>query len=320
MTDMGGAEHSDPRPSATTDALRQRHRVLQAVRGYFDGLGFVEVETPVAVPSPGLELHLDAFEMVGLKQRRWLQTSPEYHMKRLLAAGMGNIYQLCKTFRRDEQGSLHEPEFTMLEWYRPNAGSLEMMRDTERLVAQAARLLRGSTRIPGLRGAVDLTPPWEELTVAEAFARYASRPLDELLRDEDAFYLSLIDEVEPNLGRGRPTFLTRYPASMAALARLCPDDPSVADRFEAYIDGVELCNGFGELVDAAEQRRRLERDAQQRRRLNKTPYPIDERFLAALEQGLPASGGNALGVDRLVMLLLGARCVQDVVAFASDRV
>jgi lysyl-tRNA synthetase class 2 len=207
----------------------------------------------------------------------------------------------------------------MLEWYRADAGSHEMMRDTEQLVSRVAQTLLGSQQIPGLNAPVDVTPPWPELSVRDAFERYASAPFEILLRDEEAFYRALVDEVEPHLGRGRPTFLTRYPASMAALARVCPDDRNVADRFEAYVDGVELCNGFGELVDAAEQRRRLERDVAERRRLGKPAYPIDERFLAALERGLPPSGGNALGVDRLALLVLGGRCIQDVLAFAADR-
>jgi lysyl-tRNA synthetase class 2 len=273
----------------------------------------------VVVRSPGLELHLEALEVSGLGEPRWLQTSPEYHMKRLLAAGMSNIYQLCKTFRRDERGSLHQPEFTMLEWYRAHAGSEEMMSDTEQLVAAVAYELLGTTRIPGIDAGVDVAPPWQRLTVREAFERHASTPYAALLRDHDAFFRALIDEVEPHLGRGRPTFLTRYPASMAALARICPDDPSVADRFEAYVDGVELCNGFGELTDADEQRRRLLADAATRRSLGKPAYPIDERFLAALDHGMPPSGGNALGIDRLIMLVLGIRDIAGVVAFCAER-
>jgi lysyl-tRNA synthetase class 2 len=321
-----GEREADPRltpayraPSATPEVLLRRRDATRAIRRFFDDAGFTEVETPVVVRSPGLELHLEALEVSGLGEPRWLQTSPEYHMKRLLAAGMSNIYQLCKTFRRDEQGSLHQPEFTMLEWYRAHAGSEEMMRDTEQLASAVAHELLGTTRIPGIDGGVDLAPPWQRLTVREAFERHASTPYAALLRDEEAFFRALIDEVEPQLGRGRPTLLTRYPAGMAALARVCPDDPSVADRFEAYVDGVELCNGFGELIDAAEQRRRLLADAARRRSLGKPAYPIDERFLAALEHGIPPSGGNALGVDRLIMLVLGIREIAGVVAFSADQ-
>jgi lysyl-tRNA synthetase class 2 len=319
MTAAAGSDR-DFGPSATRTALEQRHLILRAIRSFFEREGFTEVETPAVVRSPGLELHLDALEVLGGGGPRWLHTSPEYHMKRLLAAGMPRIYQLCKAYRRGERGTLHQPEFTLLEWYRTPAGHEDVMGDTEALVTHAARELLGSTRIPGLRSEVDVSPPWERLSVREAFERYAHASADELLRDEEAFYRTLIEKVEPQLGRGKPTFLTRYPASMASLARLCPDDLSVAERFEAYVDGVELCNGFGELTDAVEQRRRFETDRATRARLGKAAYPIDERLLSALEHGLPEAGGNALGVDRLVMLLTGAKDIANVVAFSAERV
>jgi lysyl-tRNA synthetase class 2 len=299
--------------------LRRRHQVVRSIRAFFDDAGFVETETPAVVRSPGLELHLDALEVLGARGPHWLQTSPEYHMKRLLSAGMSRIYQVCKCYRRSEHGALHQPEFSMLEWYRAFAGSEEMMRDTEQLVAQLASSVHGSLRIPGIAASVDVTPPWERLSVRDAFSRYTSVRMDDVVHDEEAFYRILVEQIEPQLGRGRPVFLTRYPASMAALARLCADDPSVADRFEAYVDGVELCNGFGELTDAAEQRRRLELDVSRRKQLERAVYPLDERFLEALQDGMPPSGGNALGVDRLVMLLLGVADIADVVAFSVDR-
>jgi lysyl-tRNA synthetase class 2 len=307
-------------PSADRSKLELRHRILRSIRSYFDAAGFVEVETPSVVRNPGLELHLDALEVVGCAGPRWLHTSPEYHMKRLLAAGMPSIYQVCKAFRRDERGALHQPEFTLLEWYRTPAGYADTMRDTEQLVAQLARELYGTTRIPGVSAEIDVAPPWERLSVHEAFERYAGVRVDALLPDEEAFYRTLIEQVEPRLGRGKPTFLTRYPASMASLAQLCPDDWSVAERFEAYVDGVELCNGFGELTDAAEQRRRCEADLATRWRVGKALYPIDELFLGALEHGLPPASGNALGVDRLVMLLAGVKNIAQVVAFSAERV
>jgi lysyl-tRNA synthetase class 2 len=303
-------------------AVRRRHGILRAIRAFFDEQHFVETETPAVVRSPGMELHLEALEVLGSGARRYLHTSPEYHMKRLLASGMTRIYQLCKCYRRGELGTLHQPEFTMLEWYRAFAGSEDVMRDTEQLVSALARALHGDTRIPAsaARAAIDLTPPWPRLSVREAFARHAGVAMDELVHDEEAFYRVLVDRIEPQLGRGRPVFLTRYPASMAALARVCDDDASVADRFEAYVDGIELCNGFGELTDAAEQRRRFELDQARRARLQRTVYPLDERLLGALADGLPPSGGNALGVDRLIMLLLGARDIAEVVAFSDERV
>jgi elongation factor P--(R)-beta-lysine ligase len=302
--------------------LARRHALLQAVRGYFDAQGFVEVETPALTPAPALELHVSALEVHGAGGPRWLHTSPELHMKRLLCAGMPRIYQLCKTYRRDELGALHEPEFTMLEWYRAFAGSDEVMADTEQLVAAGALALHGSTRVPsasGGRGELDVAPPWPRLTVREAFSRYASLDLDQVLPDEEAFFRVLAERIEPQLGRGQPIFLTHFPARMAALARLRGDDPSSADRFEAYAHGIELCNGFGELTDPVEQRRRFEADRAERARRGLPLYPLAERFLKALEEGMPPSGGNALGFDRLALLLLDAERIADVIAFGSDR-
>lgn len=300
--------------------LRARARARKAVRDFFDDRAFLEVETPAAVPSPGLDLHLDAFPVAGEHPPRWLITSPEYQMKRLLAGGAPRIYQLARCWRRGERGAHHEPEFTMLEWYRAFAGSPEVMRDTEQLVAHVARAtLDGSTVIPGRESPIDVAPPWQRLTVDEAFRTFANVAVADVLPDEERFFRILVDQVEPQLGRMRPIFLTHWPASMASLARLDPDDPSVCDRFEAYVAGIELCNGFGELVDPVEQRRRFEADQRKREAEGKIAYPIDERFIGALEEGMPPSGGNALGFDRLVMLVLGAESIGDVMAFPAHR-
>lgn len=300
--------------------LRTRHAVLRAIRSFFDAEGLLEVDTPAIVPCPGLDVHLDAIEVLGMGGPRWLHTSPEYQMKRLLGTGLLGCYQLGKAFRRGERGRLHEPEFTMLEWYRSFAGEEAMMDDTERLVAHAAHVVTGGTVLPGIAHEVDVRTPWERVTVADAFRHYAGIDLASVVHDDDRFYRTLIEKVEPELGRGRPTFLTRYPARMASLARICPDDPRYAERFEAYVDGVELCNGFGELTDAAEQRKRFEHDRALRTKLGRSVYPIDERFLASLADGIPPSAGNALGVDRLVMLVTGAKAIDEVVAFTSARV
>lgn len=301
-------------------ALRARAEVLRAVRRHFDERAFLEVDTPLAVPSPGLDLHLTALEVAGLGERRFLITSPEYQMKRLLAGGLTRIYQICRCFRRDELGALHQPEFTMLEWYRAFAGSDEIMRDTEELVGSVARAVgHGSTIIPGRGRPVDVAPPWKRLTVSEAFRRIAGVELDTVLPDEERFFRILVERIEPGLGYPKPVFLTHWPASMASLARLSPEDPRYADRVEAYVDGVELSNGFGELIDPHEQRVRLERDRAERARTGRDVYPLDERFLAALAEGIPPSGGNALGLDRLVMLVTGARTIDDVLAFPAAR-
>lgn len=279
--------------------------------------GYLEVETPAAVVCPGLDPHLAALEVDGLGARRWLATSPEYQMKRLLAAGFPRLVQIARAYRAEEVGPLHEPEFTLLEWYRTGAGSAEMMEETEELVAELAEGSGGRLRRPGSPD-VAARPPWERLTVEEAFRRYAGTDLAAVLAaGHDAFFRVLVERVEPRLGWARPTFLVRWPVAFASLARRVPDAPAWADRFEAYVGGIELCNGFGELTDPVEQRERLRADQAARARDGKEVYPIDERFLRALEEGIPPAGGNALGVDRLVMLLVGAAHLDEVRAFGE---
>jgi len=302
--------------------LVARARLLREVRAFFDRQGFLEVETPLVVPSPGLDVFLDALAVHGNAGERYLITSPEYQMKRLLAGGLERIYQLAKCFRDDEVGPQHQPEFTMLEWYRAYAGVDDVMRDTEQLVAAIATSLSGAPILHTARGPVDVAPPWPRITVREAFVRFARVDVFALLADEggeDQFYRLLVERVEPALSELGALFLCDYPASMASLARKRPSDPRVAERFEAYVAGVELCNGFGELTDPIEQRTRLLADQAERARLGKPVYPIDERFVAALEQGVPPSGGNALGLDRLVMLALGAAHIEDVMAVPASR-
>lgn len=316
-------EHGTRRQGAggrRLEILRQRHRILRAIRGFFDGRGFVEVETPAMVPSPGLDVHLDAFEVHGGKAPRYLHTSPEYQMKRLVAEGVVPIYQLCKAFRRDERGSNHNPEFTILEWYRRGTVCEDLMEDTEALLRHVAHELHGAPQLPGVgAGGIDLSSPFERLTVRDAFRRYADVEVDDVLPDEERFFRLFVDRVEPELGRGRPTFLYRYPASMASLARLCDDDPGVAERMEAYVDGIELCNGFGELTDPVLQRQRLLEDQRRRNELGRPVYPLDEAFLQSVH-ALPECVGNAVGVDRLIMLALGIPHIDDVLSFNADTV
>ena len=300
--------------------LRARHTLKRCIERYFDAAGFLEVDTPAIVPCPGLDVHLDAIEVLGMHGPRWLHTSPEYQMKRLLTTGLPGVFQLGKAFRRGERGRLHEPEFLMLEWYRTFSDAEQMMRDTEQLVAAAALELTGSLILPGVQGPVDVTPPWDRLRVADAFEHLAGVQLESVLPDEEAYFHILADRIEPKLGRGRAMFLTDYPASMASLSRLSHRDPRYAERFEAYLDGVELCNGFSELTDAVEQRERLERDQAQRQTLGKSVYPIDERFMSALQEGIPPSGGNALGFDRLLMLSVGAKHIDEVLGVPVSRV
>ncbi|MBK6513772.1 MAG: EF-P lysine aminoacylase GenX [Polyangiaceae bacterium] len=299
-------------------ALEARARAAAALRALFASWRFLEVETPSLVPCPGLDTHLDAFEAFPTAALpRFLITSPEYQMKRLLVGGIPRCFQLARSFRRGELGSRHNPEFTMLEWYRAFSGMNDVLEDTEAIVLAVNAEIGGPQ---SLLSTLDLERPFPRLSVAEAFERFAGVAATETLRlaDEDSeqFYRLLIERVEPGLATlGAPVFLERYPASMASLARTCADDPRFAERFELYACGVELCNGFGELTHGGEQRARFERDRAERTARGLPVYPIDERFLTALEEGMPPSGGNALGFDRLVMLALGAPSLDAVMAF-----
>lgn len=299
--------------------LQQRARILREVRTFFDARQFLEVETPIVVPSPGLDVHLSAPEVTTPLGTLYLSTSPEYQMKRLLAGGLERIYQVTKCFRNDEIGERHQPEFTMLEWYRAYDDVDSVMRDTEQLVASVATMVGGQPVLQTSRGPIDVAPPWPRMTVREAVGRFARLDVKDLLADEERFYRVMVEQVEPALADFGALFLTEYPASMASLARKKPEDPSVAERFEAYVGGVELCNGFGELTDAAEQRERLRENQAERQARGLPVYPIDERFLRALDEGIPPSGGNALGLDRLVMLALGAEHIEDVIAIPASR-
>jgi lysyl-tRNA synthetase class 2 len=300
-----------PADPAVLQVLALRAVLLGSIRRFFEEREFLEVETPAIVPCPGLDVHLAAFEVRAPKGEPvgWLATSPEYQMKRLLSAGAERIFQLCRSYRAEEHGRHHEREFTMLEWYRANATSDDVIRDTEELVAFVASALD--------QPAPELQPPWQRLTVDEALQFHANAALDTLVQDEEQFFRVWVEEVQPRLGNERPIIVTDWPSSMASLARLKPN--GMADRFEVFFRGVELCNGFGELTDATEQRRRFQRDQAERRAAGAPIYPIDERFLDDLERGMPESGGNALGVDRLLMLLLGADSIQAVMPFPEER-
>jgi lysyl-tRNA synthetase class 2 len=298
--------------------LRERAHVLALVRAFFAQRDFLEVETPLLVPSPGLDLHLEAFEVQTRSPARYLITSPEYQMKRLLGDGYARIFQIAKCFRKGELGERHNPEFTMLEWYRANAGIDDVMRDTEELVA----MLTGGRVVLGDR-TIDTRAPAARWTVCEAFERFAGIDEDETIElaanDEERYFRLMVDAVEPGIAAlDHAVFLTDYPASQASLARKRPDDARVAERFELYVAGVELCNGFGELIDPREQRARLERDREERKTRGLAMYPIDEKFLDALAR-VPPSGGNALGLDRLVALVCGTTEIRRAMAFNVDE-
>jgi lysyl-tRNA synthetase class 2 len=305
--------------------LELRARVLGDVRAFFTSRGFVEVETPCLVPSPGLDVHLAAFEVKTRSPNRYLITSPEYQMKRLLAGGergAGRIFQVTRAFRDDERGERHNPEFSLVEFYRAPGSMADTLRDTEQLVA---KVTGGAVHLRGPRArSIATRPPFPRLTVCEAFERYAglseARVLELAEHDEDTFFRVLVDQVEPALAElDHAVFLTHYPASQASLARRVPDAPHLAERYELYVAGVELCNGFGELTCEVEQRARLLADQAAREARGLPVYPLDERFLGALAAGLPPCSGNALGLDRLAALAAGTTRIGEVLAFTDDE-
>ncbi|HET7716821.1 MAG TPA: EF-P lysine aminoacylase EpmA [Bauldia sp.] len=317
--------HRDRRPF-----LLARAQIVAALRRWFEAEGFLIVEPAALQVSPGNEAHLHAFstELVGpdgARALRYLHTSPEFAMKKLLAAGEERIAAFAPVYRNRERSPLHAPEFTMVEWYRVGAAYTAVMADTAALVAEAARAAGSATLSFRGRMADPFAVP-ERLTVAKAFSRWAGIDLlavthsrDRLasgavaagvrVADDDTwsdiFSRVLSEKIEPNLGAGAPTLLHEYPAEEAALARISPRDPRVAERFELYACGVELANGFAELTDPPEQRRRLAAEMDEKARVYGDRYPLDEDFLAALAE-MPEASGVALGLDRLVMLLTGA--------------
>ena len=306
-------------PPADSDALRAQRRVLElraklndAIRRFFRERGFLEVDTPVVLPANAPEANIDAVPAGA----GWFRTSPELAMKRLLAAGCENVFQLGPVARAGEHGRWHHPEFTLLEWYRANAGYLEILADTKALLAFVAGELRGTTDFTWqgkpLSCAQEL---WEKFSVSQAFIQHAG--WDPAMKfDTDRFDLDHVTRVEPALPPDHPVVLIDYPAPLAALARRKPGDPSRAERWELYLGGVELANAYSELADPAEQRARFLEANEHRARRGAKPYPLDEAFLAALAQ-LPPSGGIALGVDRLLMILADADSLDGVLPFRN---
>ncbi len=321
-----GSEHARMSWTGRGAALRARARAASEVRAYFAERAFLEVETPAFRPSPGLDPHVHSLGSVqrgDSTEPAWLITSPEFSMKRLLAGGMPRIFEFARCFRAEERGARHEPEFTLLEWYRAFSSYEAVLRDTEQIVSRVVRALRSGSCVELDGKSIDVTPPFERMTVREAFGRFAglSNAAELAKAEPERYFELLVDRVEPGLaGLGRAVFLTHYPLSEAALARRSPDDPSVAERFELYVGSLELSNGFGELTDPAEQRARFEAERERRRCGSEPRYPLDEKFLAALTEGMPPAAGNALGFDRLIALSLGLEQVALTRAFADiDR-
>ena len=318
--------------------MRVRAAVLDAVRDFFQDANFLAVDTPTLVRASAQEEHIQLFatEYQGDKEQEqlYLASSPELYMKRLLGIGFERIYQISRSYRNGETGPQHNPEFTLIEWYRAYASYEEIMTDVENLVAHVAESVLGQSSVVGAGYEIGLQPPWERIRVREAFARWASVDLDACTDAEslfhrvralgydsakrgdsweDLFHKILLEKVEPELAKLGAVHLFDYPRQLAALAKLKEGDPAIAERTEAYLGGVELSNGYTELNDPVQQRERFEQDAQP------GGAPADEAFLAAMERGIPPAGGVALGLDRLVMVVAGASCLDEVIAFPLEH-
>jgi elongation factor P--(R)-beta-lysine ligase len=293
--------------------LYLRAQIIHAIRRFFEKNQYLEVETPYRVPTQAPESHIDA-ETSG----QWfLHTSPELCMKRLLSVGYERIFQICRCFRKHERGQKHLPEMTLLEWYRKDTDYQVLMDETENLVRYVAKNI-GSGNILSYQGqTITITSPWEKLSVKEAFLQFSDTSMEKALR-EDRFDEIMGLSIEPQLGFKKPVFLFDYPRQKAALARQKANEPEIAERFELYISGLELCNAFSELTDEKEQRKRFEQELENQRVSGKNVYPMPEKFLKSLEQ-MPPAAGCALGVDRLVMMFADTQNIDDVVAFTTEE-
>ncbi len=331
-----------------------RERVLQAIRLFFEGQGFHEVETPLLIRHPAAESYLEVFETTLLDRNRnktslYLSTSPEVPLKKLLVAGIGNCFSVTKSFRNMETHSeTHNPEFTILEWYRVGAHYTEVMKDCEDLLLFINTYLLRSLETSDGRTTkdllyqdahVNLSKPWERLTVAEAFLKWAKINFDDFLNSnqakkiasekgytvethttwEELFNQIFLNEIESHLGRGKPTILYEFPSAMGALARKKDSDPRFAERFEFYVEGLELGDCYGELTDWKEQEARFEEELRVIKNAGRTTYDYDHNFIEALKVGMPATSGIAVGVDRLIMLFANTKKIQDTLFFPIEE-
>lgn len=324
MSDIAGWQ-----PTAPIANLLKRAKIINEIRHFFADRGVLEVETPTMSQATVTDVHLRAFETQftgpGAAQgiTLYLMTSPEYHMKRLLAAGSGPIYQMGRSYRNEEAGRYHNPEFTMLEWYRPHYDMYRLINEVDDLLQQTLECESAeslSYQQAFLRY-LDIDPlTAEKDKLREVAAKLDVSNIADTEEDRDIILqLLFMVGVEPHIGLEKPTFIYHFPASQASLAEISSEDHRVAERFEVYYKGVELANGFRELTDATEQRQRFERDNRKRASMGLPEQPIDENLLAALEHGFPECAGVALGIDRLIMLALGAERISDVIAFPVDR-
>ena len=348
-----------------TQQLLLREQVIKAIRKFFDQQKFNEVETPLLVKSPGTEPYLEIFgtqlkNEIGQAQAAYLLTSPEYAMKKLLVAGLDKIYQICKSFRNQESlGDNHNPEFTILEWYRAGANYREIMDDFGQLMLFISFELQKyyvqqtndfakeilsrlkNEQVEYLGNTYNLRVPYQAFTVSEVFNKYLNIESEELLskkklqqvakklnyplsQDEswdELFYQLFLNEIEPQLAKLKyPAIIYEYPLSQAALAKKKKDDPRFAERFEVYLAGLELANAFSELTDYQEQEQRLKRELLLRKKLGKTDYNLDQDFIEALKFGMPESGGIAVGVDRIIMFFAGVKDINEVLFFPAQEI
>jgi len=327
--------------SLKTLALK-RSNYIQKIRDFFKSIDFIEVETPIMVKTPGMEPHLNPFEtsfisIHGEKTPVYLNHSPELQMKKLLGKGFERIFNLTKVFRNGEYGGgLHNPEFTMLEWYRQKADYLNIMKDTENLITSLAK----NSTIEYQGEKIDLTPPWPKISVHELFLKKCNidllenKDFDQFKKTaeqkghdtkgcqdwDDIFFKIFLNHIEPDLGKNNPVFIYDYPASQAALAKKSSKNPFWAERFELYIGGLELANAFSELIDAKEQRTRLLSEQKLRKKLKKTVFAVDEEFLSHLESIQHPCAGIALGIDRLLMILLNKKNIEEVLLFPFSQI
>lgn len=320
-----------------------RENVICAIRTFFEERKFHEVETPILIPHPPAESYLDVFETTLLDRARrpskaYLSTSPEVPLKKLMAAGLGDCFAITRSFRNTEtQSRTHNPEFTILEWYRVGADYFDIMDDAEALMVALNRAVHGTDSLTYQGSHIDLSVPWERLTIAESFKTYAHVDFDAFLNEKQARVIAVekgyavqasttweelynqifLNEIEPHLGQRKPTIVYEFPSRMGALAKKKADDPRFAERFEFYIAGLELGDAYSELTDPVEQDERFKNELNELKRLGKTTYDYDHDFIEALKAGLPACSGIAVGVDRLVMLLADVSDIADTLFFPA---
>jgi elongation factor P--(R)-beta-lysine ligase len=300
------------RLSRIKSKLEYRSRMLDGIRAFFCREGFIEIETPLRVPAIAPEQFINPYTSEGW----FLSTSPELQMKRLLSAGYEKIFQICHCFRKDECGSQHNPEFTMLEWYRAGADYRDILTDTENLVLSLSRLFGSNLTLPYQGKQIDLSLPWPRISISQAFTRWAGwDPVKNF--DGLKFDVDLVNKVIPAFQPDRPTIILDYPAECASLARLRPGNPGVAERAEVFIGGLEIANGYSELTNAAEQEKRFKLEIEEMHRTG-LPAALPQRFLESV-RNLPECSGIALGIDRLAMLLCDTASIDDVIAFPSNK-